>query len=158
MTLDKRIEKIKTAFIKDQIRVKEAEIEKLRTEIAQIQNSFFTSENAREFFMDLEPMSLQCGCSVTSLDLMPDATADKGKDSRASTLILKRASVDITGKYENIMKFLGRLNDSHWRISISNLCIESDQSDDEKLICGMIITIYVVEDKEIITDEQNQSL
>ena len=144
----------KTEFIKKQIATKQVELEKLHGEIAQIQNSFFSGEKAREFFMDIEPLSLQCNCNVVSLTFMADETRRNRDAESDSPIVLKRASVDITGRYEDIMKFLAKLRDYTHRICINDLCIESSQPDVDKLNCGLIITIYVVEDKEIITDEQ----
>ena len=54
----------KTAFFKSQIAVKEVEIKDLEEEIAKIQNSFFPPEKATEFFLDIEPIALQCNCNV----------------------------------------------------------------------------------------------
>ena len=143
----------KTAFIKDQIAVKEIEIEKLQSEIARIQNSFFSPQKATEFFMDLEPIALQCGCNVVSLTFMADETHRGTEKKQSSPVILKRARLDITGEYENLMKFLGRLGNYPQRVSINDLCVESNHPGNDNLNCGMTITIYVVEDKEIMTDE-----
>ena len=146
----------KTEVIKNQIDVKEIEIEKLQGEIAAIQNSFFSPQKATEFFMDIEPLSLQCNCNVDSLTFNADETrrgaqADK---EESSPVILKSATVTITGTYDGLMKFLARLGNYPQRISINDLYIESGARNGEKLDCGMTITIYVVEDKESITDEQ----
>ena len=144
----------KTTFIKEQITIKEVEIEVLQREIAEIQNSFFPPQKATEFFMDIEPLSLQCNCNVDSLTFMADETRQGVDKDESSPVILKSAVVEITGAYEDLMKFLGRLGGYPQRISINDLRIESGPRDTEKLSCGMTITIYVVEDKEIITDEQ----
>jgi Tfp pilus assembly protein PilO len=144
----------KTTFIKDQISTKEVEIEELQREIAEIQNSFFSSQKATEFFMDIEPLSLQCNCNVDSLTFMADETHHGTDEDKSSPVILRHAAVDITGTYEDLMKFLGRLGNYPQRIAISDLRIESGPRDSDKLTCGMTITIYIVEDKEIITDEQ----
>lgn len=144
----------KTTFIKEQILTKEVEIEKLQREIAEIQNSFFSSQKATEFFMDIEPLSLQCNCNVDSLTFMADETHQRTNEDESSPVILRRAAVDITGRYEDLMRFLGRLGSYPQRIAISDLCIESGPRNSDKLTCRMTITIYIVEDKEIITDEQ----
>jgi len=144
----------KTTFIKDQISTKEVEIEVLQREIAEIQNSFFSSQKATEFFMDIEPLSLQCNCNVDSLTFMADETHQGTNEDKSSPVILRHAAVDITGTYEDLMKFLGRLGNYPQRIAISDLRIESGPRNSDKLTCGMTITIYIVEDKEIITDEQ----
>ena len=144
----------KTTFIKEQIATKEVEIEKLQRETAEIQNSFFPPQKATEFFMDIEPLSLQCNCNVDSLTFMADETRQGMNKGESSPVILRSAIIEITGAYEDLMKFLGRLGGYPQRISVNDLRIEPGPRDSDKLSCGMTITIYVVEDKEIITDEQ----
>lgn len=104
--------------------------------------------------MDIEPLSLQCDCNVDSLTFMADETRRGTDKEQSSPVVLKSATVTITGAYEGLMKFLARLGAYQQRISINDLYIESGPRDGEKLDCGMTITIYVVEDKESITDEQ----
>ena len=84
---------------------------------------------------------------------MDDETRQGAYKEESSPVILKRASLDITGAYGDLMKFLGKLGNYPQRVSITDLRVESGSPNSDKLSCGMIITIYVVEDKETITDE-----
>ena len=145
----------KTVVIKNRLHVKQTEIVKLQAEIAETKDSFFTPKIAREFFLDLEPISAQCDCDIESLTFMPDSSVNVKKDEEAksSPVITKKAGIAILGRYENIIKFLQKLGGYSQRISISNLNIESLNFDDRVLICQMEITIYLIEDKEILADE-----
>ena len=58
----------RTEMIKKQVGTKETEIVMLQREFSESRDSFFTAATAREFFSDLEPISLQCNCSIESLN------------------------------------------------------------------------------------------
>ena len=145
----------KTQVIKSQIQAKEEELENLNAQTAELQSRFFASENAKEFFLDLEPLALSCGCSIDTLTFITDQnpSKDDDEDKIDTGISTKHASVSITGVYENLVKFLRKLNGYSQRVSIRNLCIESDSNTKDELACDMVVTIYVAEDKENLSNE-----
>ena len=67
---------------------------------------------------------------------------------------MKNAEITLTGQYNNIVKFLARLSNRPEHISISEMFIENAEFGEKLLICKMKITIFMIDDKEIITDEE----
>jgi Tfp pilus assembly protein PilO len=133
---------------------KQQEIAALAEEIDQIQDSFFTEEKAREFFSDLEPISLQSNCNIDTLAFLPAETIGSETDNEHTTsIILKRAEISLIGQYENIIKFLKKLSSYSQRVSIGNLQIQSDHFGQQELSCYMTVTIYLIEDKEKVKNE-----
>ena len=157
----------KSEIIKKQIETKTLEVASLRQKIAEIQDHFFDDRTAREFILDLEPISLQNYCNIDSLsELKPrKMTTDNEKDQKnekespdngtnsVSDITSRRIAISLTGRYENIIKLLKKFNSYSQRISISNLSIKSEDLGNQERLCDMIITIYIIKNKETISDE-----
>ena len=156
----------KSEVIKEQIKTKTLEVASLRQKITEIQDNFFDDRTAREFILDLEPISLQNYCNINSLsELKPrKITTDSKKDEdeeessggdndRISDIISRRIAIGLTGRYENIIKLLKKFNSYSQRISVSNLSIKSEDLGNQERLCDMIITIYIIKNKETISDE-----
>ena len=142
----------KAATIKKKIKTKTPQLAELRKEIGKIQDKFFTSEGGREFFLDIDPISIASDCNVDwrFKDVKP--TSDNKHDD-SFFIALKRVEISLTGQYRNIIKFLTKLSSYSEHLSISNLSIKSIGFRKKELICKMTITIYLIENKEITTDE-----
>ena len=144
----------KGTTIKNNIGSKQKQLVELKAEIEQIQSSFFTEEKAREFFSDLEPISVQSDCNIDTLTFLPaESIASQADKGHTSSVILKRAEVGLSGEYENIIKFLKKLLSYSQRVSIGNLLIQSDHFERQRLTCYMTVTIYLTEDKERVNNE-----
>lgn len=143
----------KTTVIKNGIDDKKKELERLHEEIAATKDSFFTLKTSREFFSDIDPISNQSGCMIESLTFMPSSKVSSDEDTEMDSGISeKRAALVFTGRYENIIKFLRRLSGYSQQIMVNDLVIESLRSGEKRLVCHMTITIYLIEEKEIVTD------
>lgn len=143
----------KTTVIKNGIDDKKKELERLYEEITATKDSFFTLKTSREFFSDIAPILSQSGCMMESLTFMPSSTVSSGEDTEMDSGISeKRAAIVLTGQYENIIKFLRRLSGYSQHIMVNDLVIESLRSGGKRLVCHMTITIYLIEEKEIVTD------
>lgn len=135
--------------IKKGIDAKQQELTGLEVEIDQIQNSFFTEEKAREFFSDLEPLSLQSDCNIDTLSFLPaESIRSKEVSEYTSDIIVKRAEINLRGNYENIITFLKKLSHYSQRVSIGDMLIQSEHFGHQELACQMTVTIYLIEDKE----------
>lgn len=143
----------KTVVIKNGIDDKKKELEKLHEDIAATKDSFFTPKTSREFFSDIAPISSQSGCMIESLTFPPTSSIALNKDEEMDSGITeKKAALVFAGQYESIIKFLRKLSGYSQYIMIDNLVIESVRSGEKRLICHMTITIYLIEEKEIVTD------
>ncbi|MBN1457795.1 MAG: type 4a pilus biogenesis protein PilO, partial [Sedimentisphaerales bacterium] len=144
----------RSSSIVENMNAKNAELEKLKEEVEQIQNSFFTEEKANEFFSDLEPICLLSDCNIESLTFMPpENIATEENELYTTSITLKRAIVSFSGSYENIIKFHKKLSEYSQQISIEKLSIQSIPYSDKFLSVVMTLKIYQVNDKEINSDE-----
>ena len=144
----------KTISIKNQVHKSNVELTGLKQHINAIRDSLFTPEEAKEFFSDLDLIALQSGCNISSLTFMsaravvPDAGSEY-----FSSVILRGAEVTFAGQYGTILKFLETLSGYRQRISIGSLLIKPNPNNNEDLLCSMTITIYLIENKETISNE-----
>ncbi len=143
----------KTTVIKNGIQDKKKELERLHEEIVATKDSFFTLKTSREFFSDIVPILNQSDCMMDSLTFKPTSSVTSDEDTEMDSGITeKRATLVFTGQYESIIKFLRRLSGYSQHIMIDSLVIESLRSGGKQLACHMTITIYLIEEKEIVTD------
>lgn len=143
-----------TNVIKSQMGPKNEEVKALQNEIELIQAKFFTPKHASELYLDLEPIALQCNCIIDKLTFISsDPISYNGTENESGDIIVKKLSISYTGSYKDIITFLKRLDSYTQTIVITDVHIESDEMAEESLYCQMIITIYMVEDKELKGDE-----
>ncbi len=143
----------KVAKIKKKIKTKITQLAVLRKEIGKIQDKFFTPGGGREFFLDLDPISIASDCNVDWRFKEDVKTTSDNKHDDSFSIALKYVEISLTGQYKNIIKFLTKLSSYSEHLSISNLSIKSIGFGKKELICKMTITIYLIENKEIMTDE-----
>ena len=140
--------------LKNQLHKQQTELTELRNQVGAINDSFFTSTEAHEFFSDLDTTALQCGCNISSLTFMSEkAVAPETKHEYFSSVVLKRAEITLTGRYDDILTFLTKLGGCRQRISIGSLLIKPNSDYIDDLICSTTITIYIIENKETISNE-----
>jgi len=144
----------KATSIEDHIRKREAELAGLHREINGIRDSFFTSYKAKEFFSDLELIAFQYSCNISSLTFRSaGAIAPHTGREHFPSVVLKRAEITLTGRYDGIIKFLERLGAYQEQISVGSLLIKVNPNNNEELVFSMSITIYLIDDKETISNE-----
>lgn len=143
-----------TTVIRGQMVTKKDEVSKLNDEITRVQDRFFTSKQAAELFLDLEPIAHQSNCNVDQLTFMPSESVSYESDERETGgIVVKRSIIGFTSTYGDAIRFLTKLNSYSQRIVISDLNIDSNNMIDEMLYCRITITIYLIEDEE---QEENE--
>ena len=138
-----------TTVIRGQMVTRRDEVSQLNDEITRVQDRFFTSKQAAELFLDLEPIAHQSNCNVDQLTFMPSKSISyKTDEDETGGIVAKRLIISFTSTYGDAISFLAKLNSYSQRIIISDLNIESNNMIDEMLYCRMTITIYLIEDEE----------
>jgi Tfp pilus assembly protein PilO len=145
----------KTSTIKKQIQQSQTQLDTLQIQIAKIQDKFFTPDRAKEFFLDLEPISLQYNCNIESFEFKPEISSKNKNRKSTSAITAKSAQVVLSGTYPNIVKFIKKLSGFAERVCIDDISLEPVYLGSRRLNCNMTVTIYLIQDKEIIKDGQN---
>ncbi len=143
----------KLDLIQQRNRSKEKKIEMITQEINQKRQLFFTRQSAREFLSDLEPLALQCTCVITSQASLPPDRHQQSTEEVDTSVASETVALNINGSYQNLMKFFDKLKSYPQKIFIQELLIESRGLQKKELTCFTVLSIYIIQDKEIITDE-----
>ncbi|MHC5060841.1 MAG: type 4a pilus biogenesis protein PilO [Planctomycetota bacterium] len=146
----------KVISIKNQLQKRNAKLAELNQDLNEIRDNLFTYQEAKEFFSDFDRIALESGCNINALTFTPArSVVPDSQSEHIFSVILKSAEVVFTGKYETILKFHETLGGYRQRISIGNLLIKPNPNNTEEqdLLCSMTITIYLIENKEAISNE-----
>lgn len=144
----------KNKIIKTKETVKRKEVERLRAELAKVQNSVFTPYEARQFFTDIEAVCNAAGCLVYSINFLSGnlggvVAAVESEDH----IVENSAVVSFVGSYGNIISFLSELTNRPQKVVVRSLKITAFGKKPDPLECQMVVTIYTVRDREIFTNE-----
>jgi Tfp pilus assembly protein PilO len=131
----------KAGFISNLLDVKKGKIEELTKESDRLRNQLFTPQEMRQFLASLPSVINQAGCAVQSVSAVPDA--QRNPQSDGSGITPKKAMVTFVGGYNNIIKFLGALQDSERKVWIES--VKMDAGGAGKLRCQVLLTLYYIE-------------
>lgn len=133
---------------------KETKVEELRQEFAQLQDTVFTSEAAKEFFSDLQVIAQQAECTVDSLNLVKHRQrAQKEEPEKLGGIITSSAALSVLGTYPDIIKLIERLQARPQKVWIDALKMKAIGGGSQQLKCDMTITICTFQDREATTHE-----
>lgn len=143
--MDKVLEQNKS--VTRQIESKKTQLRSLRENSAQLQSVIFTSEQAKEFFSDLQVISEQAGCAVNSRNLLPDRI---DPENARLGIVTKSASLSVVGVYKDITKLLARLQTRTQKVWIDSIELQVLDSSSDKAKCDLTITICQIIDKDTL--------
>jgi hypothetical protein len=145
---DNMVKKNKT--IDNRVNIKKKKLQELREQSTQLQSTLFTSDQAREFFSDLQAISEQTGCIVYSVNLItnnPNPIKD-GQLQDTTGIVTKSAVLSVVGVYKNITKLIERLQSRTQKVWIDSVKIRALNNNSDRPRCDITITICALTDKE----------
>lgn len=129
--------------IATRIELKRRKMKELREQSAQILSLLFTSDQANEFFSDLEVISEQTGCAVHSMNLLT------GENKKYEHLGIRTrcAELSVVGYYRDITKLIRRLQGRRQKVWLDSMTLQVIGHDSDKVGCSLKITIFETMDK-----------
>jgi hypothetical protein len=147
-TLDEAIHK--TNLLDTMIKTKKAKTEELTRKCYDLRNLLFTPEEVREFFASLPKVGHQNGCLIQSISsLSGEQNTSQNQPGDNSGIICIKAAATVIGRYNGIIGFLNNLQDSQHKVWIESMRINTIGSPG-KLKCQVVLTLYYVENMEIV--------
>jgi len=144
----------KTVLLKKHVKVDEKKFDQLTTDLEKSLSGFFTPEKLTDFFGSLDTIAAQTKCAIDNIEFEDDRPMETSKNHEAPcTVIMKSARIHFAGQYNNIIRFFTRLSDRPEQISLTSLDIKLPNFTQNILTCNMKITVYLIEDKEVDTNE-----
>ena len=128
------------------IEAKKKHLQKLREQVSSFRDTLFTPEKERQFFSDLEVISQQAGCSVTSLRFV------QGKQDTdltgASGVVATGAVLNVVGDYKSVTELLRRLQSRSEKVWIDSMRMQIVDYRSAHAKCDITITVYTIENEE----------
>ena len=143
----------KNKFLSSNIALEQKKLENLNADLQQLKGKIFDINSARNFFANIQNVAEDQRCSIHSLKFMPAVSASKDNQNAASIwLTANSASLTISGRYSDIVNFIEKIQKNQRYVWIDKLDIGTVDTAPDQLKCEMIITIYVIEDKETLVN------
>jgi hypothetical protein len=130
-----------------QVEIKKKQLQTLRENSAQLQSVLFTSDQAEEFFSDLQVISEQTGCTVQTINRMADK---RNPEDERLGVVTRSAELSVIGKYRDMVKLVERLQARDEKVWIDQIGVQILDSDSDKARCGLTITICQFIDKDTL--------
>jgi len=146
--IDNVVKKNKT--IDNRVNIRKKKLQELREQSAQLQGTLFTSDQAREFFSDLQAISEETGCIVYSVNLItnnPNPNKD-GQLQGTAGIVTKSAVLSVVGVYKNITRLIERLQSRTQKVWIDSVNVRTLNNNSDRPRCDITITICAFTDKE----------
>jgi len=131
----------KADFMRTAMENKKTKIEELTKESDRLRNQLFTPQEVRQFFASLPAAVRQTGCIIQSVSAVPDTQRNPQGDGLS--IVAKKATVIVTGGYNNLIKFLEGLQTSEHKVWIESVRIDAGGAG--KLKCQVLLTLYCIE-------------
>ena len=139
----------KNKILNSAVRTKKKKLERLHEQFAQLQSSLFTASQAKEFFSDLQAISVQAGCSVYSVSLIASKQNSEDEPSEnASAIDTESAVLSVIGTYSDILALIERLQARPQKVWIDSVTIAPLDDNAGQLRCDLTITIAVIQNGE----------
>lgn len=139
----------KNKILSSAVRIKKKKLEQLHEQFAQLQNSLFMIDQAKEFFSDLQAISEQANCTVHSLNLV---TSEQNSED-ALDIVTKSAILSVIGTYGDIIRLAERLQACPQKVWIDSVRMTGLDDASGQVKCDMTITICTIQDKEAMPHE-----
>jgi Tfp pilus assembly protein PilO len=134
----------KAGVIGDLQEAKKSKIEELAKESDRLRNQLFTPHGVRQFLASLPSVANQAGCAAQSVIAVPDTPQNSQSDG--SGIVAKKATVIVTGGYNDLIKFFEALQTSEHKVWIDSVTIDSGAAG--KLKCQVMLALYCLEHVE----------
>ncbi len=139
----------KNQAVRDNVKTKTNQLERLQKQFSLIQSSFCDPVQAQTFFSSIQNLARQQDCILSSLNFLPVKSKSKsGPPDADGNITTNRAKFTIIGGYKNLVALISRLQDRPQQVLINPITIASIGEDTGQLKCEATIMIYVIHDKE----------
>ncbi|MBN2181860.1 MAG: type 4a pilus biogenesis protein PilO [Sedimentisphaerales bacterium] len=136
----------KKQIIINNLKVRKKELVGLEEELNSGYEKLFDSVEAKKFFSDIQLVSEEAGCIMSSLTFS-QADSESGAAS-PNQIIAKTTELTVLGSYGSITTLMNKLQEGSKCVRIETVCIFSDDDNPSYLKCRMSVTIYMIQRKE----------
>ncbi|UCF15237.1 MAG: type 4a pilus biogenesis protein PilO [Phycisphaerales bacterium] len=132
-------------IIASKVEIKRKELQQLREHSVQILDTLFTSDQAREFFSDIEVISEQIGCAVRAVNFVGN---DQESEHEHLGIRTRSAELNVVGLYANIARLIRRLQARSQKVCLDSVKLQAIDYNSDKVGCSLTITVFEIVDKD----------
>lgn len=147
----------KSGEINQRLQTERTRLQELAAQYARFSNQAFRPNKAEEFLSDLEAFCAQTGCVMASLSHIHNGSRrsvrESGETSR-SLFIHRSVALTVHAPYGNIIGLIEKLQARPQKVWIDAMRIGPSDLGPGRVVCDLVVTIYVNLDKESSDDEQ----
>jgi len=139
----------KVQLVRNNLKIKTKQLERMEEQFSLIRSRFFDLDEARSFLSDIQTLTTQANCTLSSMDFSPVKSQFKGTRSEADGgITANRAKLTIAGRYKNLVALIDKLQARPQWVLVDTISIASIPEDPGQLRCEASIMIYVIHDEE----------
>lgn len=132
-------------IVATKVEIKRKMLEKLREQSEQVLNTLFTPDQAREFFSDIEVISVETGCAVDGINFVDH---DQKSEYRDMGIRIRSAELNVVGLYTDIARLIRRLQTRSQTVWFDAVKLRSIDYSSDKVGCSLTVTICEIVDKD----------
>ncbi len=117
----------------------------LQDESSQRWDMLFTSEQARQFFSDLEAISRDAQCTVNGINMIGSTLKSEHERLGVRT---RSAELNVVGSYRNITLLIKTLQGDSQRVWLDSVELHSIDYSSDAVGCKLLITICEIVDED----------
>jgi Tfp pilus assembly protein PilO len=137
----------KSKTMNSELASKQKRLHKLTARLEQWKETLFDIDQAKNFLSNIQSTIEKSGCVPTNLQLSPPKDIIVRNDN--SVYIQQyQAGMSLTGKYENIVNLLYKLQNRKAKVWIDSITISATEPASNYLSCDITLSIYTLKDKE----------
>ncbi len=136
------------------LKKKQAKLEQLQEQFAQMQGSLFTSGQAKDFFTNLKAVAEKSGCTVSSLNFTTSKRGSAAKQPEDTSLVyVDSAMLSVLGTYDDIVRLVEGLQDRAQKVLVRSIKMKIHDINLARLKCDVTITMCIMQDEETVLND-----
>jgi len=149
----------KSKILSSAVTIKQKKLEKLHEQFAHLQGILFTVDKAKDFFSDLQAISVQAGCTVYSLNLVTnERNSEQGQAEDALGIVTKSAILSVIGAYGDIIRLIENLQAREQKVWIDSVKMTSCEDASGQLKCDITITVCIIPSTSLGTSQDKEAM
>lgn len=140
-------------IIESKIEAQKKQLEKLRSQRAEVTAQLFSPAEGKKFFSSIESIGDRTNCIIYAINFLSGKTKAGVAPGDEAGIAKNSAVVSFTGDYGGVINFLSELVNRPQKVVVHLLTMTVQERKSSQLECEAILTIYTIKDKEISANE-----
>jgi hypothetical protein len=132
---------------------KKKKLRELHEQMGELHELFFTDQQAKEFFSDLQAVSVEEDCRPLSILIDVERPGSSPRIEKNSYIRAHTVQMSVMGSYDSIVSLIARLLGRTQFVSMDSLEMEAFDEDFSQIKCTMILTIHMLQSEVVMFND-----